>query len=169
MMMTQEQIEQLITNAHAALDATSRPAVSFDGNARAGSGIPLSRYFDHTLLKPEATVDQYETLCNQAKQHETRSVCVPPDRVPMCVARLAGSSVEVCTVIGFPLGYHSTGAKVAEVRHTLLEGATEFDVVIPIGRMRDGDPGAVYDDVRAVVDAAEGRIVKVILETATAE
>ncbi|MDA3950864.1 MAG: deoxyribose-phosphate aldolase [Spirochaeta sp.] len=162
--MTNEQIQKMIADVHAALDAAGRPMVAFAGDARIESGASLNRYFDHTLLKPEATADQYETLCDQARQYETRSVCVPPDRVPLCVSRLAGSTVEVCTVIGFPLGYHSTGAKVAEVRHTLGEGATEFDMVIPVGRLRDGDPGAVYDDVRAVVDAAEGRIVKVILE-----
>ncbi|TVR68426.1 MAG: deoxyribose-phosphate aldolase [Spirochaetaceae bacterium] len=133
---------------------------------RADSRTELSRYFDHTLLKPEARASQYETLCREALQLRTRTVCVPPDRVALAVDLLQDSTVEVCTVIGFPLGYSSTSAKVAEVDLTRTLGASEFDVVIPVGRLRDGDLPAVYDDIRAVVAAAEGSVVKVILETA---
>jgi len=148
------------------LSRSGRDAVAFDGTPRIETGAPLARYFDHTQLKPEATAEQYRKLCLEAREAGTRSVCVPPDRVRECVGHLEDSGVEVCTVIGFPLGYHSTSAKVEEVRCTLSDGATEFDMVIPVGRLRDGDPAVVYDDVRAVVEAAEGRIVKVILETA---
>lgn len=164
--MTNDEIQRFSETTQAHLDASGRPATAFAGDPRVESDAPLARYFDHTLLKPEATTDQYVRLCEEAQAIGTRSVCVPPDRVGLCAEQLAGSPVEVCTVIGFPLGYHNTGAKVEEVRFTLAEGASEFDMVIPIGRHRDGDPAVVYDDVRAVVDAAEGRIVKVILETA---
>ena len=155
------------TQAH--LVATNRPAFEYSGDARIDPDAPLARYFDHTLLKPEATASQYRTLCDQARAYGTRSVCVPPDRVELCSTQLAGSSVEVCTVIGFPLGYHSTSAKVTEVEMAASAGATEFDMVIPIGRLRDGDVNAIYDDVRAVVAAAGSQIVKVILETALLE
>lgn len=148
------------------LTAAQRPAFSFDGSARIAPGAPLAQYFDHTLLKPEATAEQYRILCEQARQYGTRSVCVPPDRVGLCRGELEGSQVEVCTVIGFPLGYHSTSAKVTEVEMAGSAGASEFDMVIPIGRLRDGDVHAIYDDIRAVVTAAGGQIVKVILETA---
>ncbi len=157
---------QIVETARNHLESSGRPYVGYTGKARMEKGGSLARYFDHTLLKPDATAAQYEELCDQALELTTRSVCIPPDRISLCARRLEGSVVEVCTVIGFPLGYHSTAAKVEEVRMAGGEGATEFDMVIPIGRLRDGDPSVVYDDVRAVVDAAEGMIVKVILETA---
>jgi deoxyribose-phosphate aldolase len=165
-MKDEAKVLEIIEETRKHLDDSGRRYVSFRGSARVTPGESLPRYFDHTLLKPDALVAQYEELCDQAMELTTRSVCVPPDRVRLCARRLEGSSVETCTVIGFPLGYHSTSAKVEEVRMALGEGATEFDMVIPIGRLRDGDPSVVYDDVRAVVDAAEGLVVKVILETA---
>ncbi|MFW5644064.1 MAG: deoxyribose-phosphate aldolase [Alkalispirochaeta sp.] len=164
--MNEENIRSKSDALRETLTRSGRDAVAFEGASRIEEGAPLARYFDHTQLKPEATAEQYAALCREAREAGTRSVCVPPDRVRECVGDLDGSGVEVCTVIGFPLGYHSTSAKVEEVRYALSEGATEFDMVIPIGRLRDGDPAVVYDDVRAVVEAAEGRIVKVILETA---
>ena len=148
------------------LDEVGRPAIDFPGTVRIAADAPLAQYFDHTLLKPDATKDRYEALCREARAYGVRSVCVPPDRVSLCAELLADSGVDVCTVIGFPLGYHSTTSKVGEVEMAAAAGAVEFDTVIPIGRLRDGDVEAVYDDVRAVVAAAPGRIVKVILETA---
>ena len=164
--MNESEIGTAIARANDALEKAGRPEIAFGGTARVDGDAGLARYFDHTLLKPEATEDRYRTLCEEARNYGTRSVCVPPDRVALCAALLRGSETEVCTVIGFPLGYHSTTAKVAEVEMVASQGATEFDMVIPIGRMRDGDAVAVYDDVRAVVAAAGEGIVKVILETA---
>ncbi len=164
--MNESEIKTGIARANDTLEKAGRPAIAFDGTARVDSEAGLARYFDHTLLKPEATEDRYRTLCEEARRYGTRSVCVPPDRVALCAELLRGSDTEVCTVIGFPLGYHSSSAKVAEVEMAASQGATEFDMVIPIGRMRDGDPTVVYDDVRAVVAAAGEKIVKVILEIA---
>ncbi|MCG8479346.1 MAG: deoxyribose-phosphate aldolase [Spirochaetales bacterium] len=164
--MNESDIKTDIARTNDALEKAGRPEIAFGGRARVDSAAGLARYFDHTLLKPEATEDRYRTLCEEAKGYGTRSVCVPPDRVALCAGLLRGSETEVCTVVGFPLGYHSAAAKVAEVEMAASQGATEFDMVIPIGRMRDGDPVAVYDDVRAVVAAAGEGIVKVILETA---
>ncbi|MEX2443540.1 MAG: deoxyribose-phosphate aldolase [Alkalispirochaeta sp.] len=164
--MNEQEILKRAAATREHLTAAHRPAVDFSGSPRIAADAPLARYFDHTLLKPEATAAQYQMLCEQAREYGTRSVCVPPDRVELCGSYLAGSAVEVCTVIGFPLGYHSTSAKVTEVEMATSVGATEFDMVIPIGRLRDGDVNAIYDDVRAVVAAAGSQIVKVILETA---
>ncbi|MFW5693635.1 MAG: deoxyribose-phosphate aldolase [Alkalispirochaeta sp.] len=164
--MNEQDILTRAANVRDRLIAVDRPAFDFPGEARISSDAPLAQYFDHTLLKPEATAEHYETLCAQAREYGTRSVCVPPDRVQLCSSYLDDCPVEVCTVIGFPLGYHSTSAKVAEVEIAASAGATEFDMVIPIGRLRDGNVNAVYDDVRAVVVAAGSQIVKVILETA---
>lgn len=164
--MNEQEIAKRAAVIQERLTSADRPAVDFPGSARIAAGAPLAQYFDHTLLKPEATAEQYRTLCAQAREYGTRSVCVPPDRVELCKSHLAESTVEVCTVIGFPLGYHSTSAKVTEVEMAASAGATEFDMVIPIGRLRDGDVNAIYDDVRAVVATAGSQIVKVILETA---
>jgi deoxyribose-phosphate aldolase len=165
-MMTDSEVQSTALETIKALVNGDRPAIDFEGSARIDENAPTARYFDHTLLKPEAVASQYETLCDEALEYAVRSVCVPPDRVAMSADRLRGSVVEVCTVIGFPLGYHTSGAKVGEVERTRELGATEFDMVIPIGRMRDGDIHGIYDDVRAVVEAAGEHIVKVILETA---
>lgn len=164
--MTDKQITERIAATRQRLHDAGRPAIEWTGSARVSPDAPLSRYFDHTLLKPEATAEQYRALCEEARTLQSRSVCVPPDRVGLCTELLAGSGVEVCTVIGFPLGYHSSSAKVTEVELAASAGATEFDMVIPIGRMRDGDIEAVYDDIRAVVAAAGSMVVKVILENA---
>lgn len=164
--MTDQQISRTTGDTREQLNAAGRPEHPFSGAARIAPNAPLSRYFDHTLLKPDAEADQYRTLCEEATQLKTRSVCVPPDRVGMCVDLLGGSAVEICTVVGFPLGYQTTSSKVADVETTRALGATEFDMVIPVGRLRDGDCIGVYDDVLAVVTAAEGFLVKVILETA---
>lgn len=163
--MSQSDIATLAQTTIERLVASGRPAIAFTGRARVEDGAPLQRYIDHTLLKQEATADQYRNLCGEARSAGTRSVCVPPDRVALCVAELEGSAVEVCTVVGFPFGYQSTAAKAADVTVTRELGATEFDMVIPVGRVRDGLIEELYDDVRAVVAAADGLLVKVILET----
>lgn len=164
--MQSEKITALIREAEAILREAGRPAIPCSLSVRAAEDQALSRYFDHTLLKPEAGADQYEALCAEALALQTRSVCVPPNRVAQCAGLLRDSPVEVCTVIGFPLGYCSTSAKVADVEVTRSLGASEFDMVLSPGKVREGDLPAVYDDIRAVTSAAEGFVVKVILETA---
>lgn len=124
-----------------------------------------SKYIDHTLLKPEATQDQIEKLCQEAKQYDFASVCVNPYWVPFCKEELKDSDVKVCTVIGFPLGATSSVSKAFETAHAIEQGADEVDMVMNIGELLAGHDQAVQKDIEAVVQAAQGKIVKVILET----
>lgn len=124
-----------------------------------------SKYIDHTLLKPEATQDQIEKLCQEAKQYDFASVCVNPYWVPFCKEELKDSDVKVCTVIGFPLGATSSASKAFETAHAIEQGADEVDMVMNIGELLAGNDQAVQKDIEAVVQAAQGKIVKVILET----
>lgn len=124
-----------------------------------------SKYIYHTLLKPEATQDQIEKLCQEAKQYDFASVCVNPYWVPFCKEELKDSDVKVCTVIGFPLGATSSASKAFETAHAIEQGADEVDMVMNIGELLAGHDQAVQKDIEAVVQAAQGKIVKVILET----
>lgn len=124
-----------------------------------------SKYIDHTLLKPEATQDQIEKLCQEAKQYDFASVCVNPYWVPFCKEELKDSDVKVCTVIGFPLGAASSASKAFETAHAIEQGADEVDMVMNIGELLAGHDQAVQKDIEAIVQAAQGKIVKVILET----
>lgn len=130
--------------------------------------ISIAGIIDHTLLRPDATRDEILKICREARQYNFASVCVNPCWVPVVAAELAGSSVKVCSVVGFPLGATSTKAKVAETEAALRDGAQEIDMVQNIGALRGGDHDAVRSDIEAVVAVAHraGAIVKVILETA---
>ncbi|PPG85862.1 deoxyribose-phosphate aldolase [Rathayibacter rathayi] len=125
----------------------------------------IAALIDHAILKPEFTRADVDAQLDQARASGVFSVCVRPSDIAHAVARLDGSAVLVGTVIGFPHGTTSTAAKVAESRQALADGAVELDMVVNIGRLRSGLLQDVEDDIRAVVDTAEGRIVKVILET----
>lgn len=126
----------------------------------------LANLIDHTVLKPEATQNQIQTLCEEAKTYGFASVCVNPYWVPLAKKLLEGSDVLVCTVIGFPLGATLTEVKAFETRVSIEKGASEVDMVINIGALKDGDLATVEADIKAVVDeAGEGALVKVILET----
>ena len=127
--------------------------------------MSVNSYIDHTLLKPEATQDQIEKLCQEAKQYDFASVCVNPYWVPFCKEELKDSDVKVCTVIGFPLGATSSASKAFETAHAIEQGADEVDMVMNIGELLAGHDQAVQKDIEAVVQAAQGKIVKVILET----
>lgn len=127
--------------------------------------MSLNKYIDHTVLKANATRAQVEKLCDEAAEHGFASVCVNSCWVPLCAERLAGTGVNVCTVIGFPLGAMSTAGKAAEAAAAVADGADELDMVINVGWLVAGEDGLVRDDVAAVVAAAEGRCVKVIIET----
>lgn len=120
---------------------------------------------DHTLLKAFAEEGQIATLCEEARLHHFASVCVNPCYVEQCAALLAGSGVAVCTVIGFPLGANTPAVKAAETKDAIGKGATEVDMVINIGALKSGREDVVYEDIRAVVEAADGVLCKVILET----
>jgi deoxyribose-phosphate aldolase len=127
----------------------------------------IAKLIDHTLLKPDATYDQIDKLCDEARQFGFASVCVNPVYVKRCAARLRGASPVVCTVIGFPLGATPTEIKVLEARRAIRDGAREIDMVVAIGALKSGDHRAVYDDIRMVAESVRdgGAILKVILET----
>lgn len=138
---------------------------------RPGSGeVPaeLAKYIDHTLLRPDATSAQIEQLCDEAKKFEFASVCVNPTNVPLCAARLRGSDVRVCSVIGFPFGASVAEIKALEARRAIRDGAHEIDMVINIGALKSGDDERVYRDIRGVVEACRdgSALCKVIIETA---
>ena len=126
--------------------------------------MELNRMIDHTLLKANATRAQIEKLCDEALEYNFASVCVNTCWVPLAHEKLAGSEVKTCCVVGFPLGAMLTEAKAAETRLAVEAGADEVDMVINIGWLFDGEYDAVRDDIAAVVKAADGKCVKVIIE-----
>jgi deoxyribose-phosphate aldolase len=127
---------------------------------------PLAFKIDHTLLKPEASEAEIRELCEEARAHGFYSVCVNPANVALCAGLLAGSTVKVCTVVGFPLGASTSAVKAFETRDAIANGAQEIDMVIDLGALKSGHWDRVAADIRAVVEAAGGVLVKVILETA---
>ncbi len=126
----------------------------------------VAPYLDHTLLKPAATDAEVRQLCEEARRYGFAAVCVNSAFVPLCASLLAGTGVTVCSVVGFPLGAMSTDAKAYETRRAVADGAREIDMVIPVGKLQAGDYAYVLRDIEAVVGAAHGVPVKVILETA---
>ncbi|MCI5949391.1 MAG: deoxyribose-phosphate aldolase [Parolsenella sp.] len=126
--------------------------------------MELNRMIDHTLLKANATRAQIEKLCDEALEYNFASVCVNTCWVPLAHEKLAGSEVNTCCVVGFPLGAMLTEAKAAETRLAVEAGADEVDMVINVGWLLDGEYDAVRDDIAAVVKAADGKCVKVIIE-----
>jgi deoxyribose-phosphate aldolase len=133
-------------------------------------GVPedLAKLIDHTLLRPDATYADIDKLCDEAAKYGFASVCVNPVHVKRCAQRLRGAASVVCTVVGFPLGATPSEIKALEARRAIRDGAREVDMVLAIGALKSGDHRYVYDDIRAVAEAAhDGRaILKVILETA---
>jgi deoxyribose-phosphate aldolase len=125
----------------------------------------LARFIDHTLLKPDATAADIERLCAEAREHQFFAVCVNGSRVAQAGHVLDGSEVKVAAVVGFPLGAADSDSKRFETEAALDNGAQEIDVVINIGRLKDGDHACVLRELRDVVEAADERPVKVILET----
>jgi deoxyribose-phosphate aldolase len=126
----------------------------------------IGRMIDHTLLAPDSTAAEVDQLCREALEYRFASVCINPYRVPLAASLLKGSTVKVCTVIGFPLGANQTRTKAQEARLAVREGAQEVDMVLNVGAARDGDWTLVERDIREVVSAAGSRVVvKVILET----
>jgi deoxyribose-phosphate aldolase len=128
----------------------------------------IANMIDHTLLKAEATKAQVVTLVEEAKQHSFASVCVNPTWVKTAAELLKETpEVKVCTVIGFPLGASTSEVKAFETKNAIENGATEVDMVINIGALKDKDYEYVENDIRAVVEAAKGKaLTKVIIETA---
>lgn len=130
----------------------------------------IAEYIDHTLLKPEAKLDAIKRICDEAKEHHFKSVCVNSCHCRFVSQELAGSGVNTCCVVGFPLGAMATEAKAFEAAYCVESGANEVDMVINIGAAKDGDWDFVENDIRAVVnvahDGVKGKtaLVKVIIE-----
>lgn len=125
----------------------------------------LARYIDHTLLKANASRDEFKKLCEEARKYKFASVCVNAANVGLCARELRGSGVPVVAVVGFPLGATTPAAKAFETREAVRDGAEEIDMVINIGALKSKDYALVLADIQAVVGAAGGKKVKVILET----
>lgn len=124
----------------------------------------IARMIEHTLLRAEATPSQIEGLCEEARRFGFYSVCIQPRFVPMASSLLRGSGVRVSTVAGFPLGATLTSAKAFEARSSVEAGADEVDMVMAVGLARAGMWDEVQADIRAVVEASSGALVKVIIE-----
>lgn len=128
----------------------------------------IARLIDHTLLKPDASQDQIAQLCYEARTHNFASVCINPTHVKLAAQLLKGSAVDVCTVVGFPLGASPATVKAYETQQALRDGATEIDMVINVGALKSQDYKHVFEDIGAVVRTAHSgnALVKVIIEAA---
>lgn len=126
----------------------------------------LAKYIDHTILKPESSVEQVKKLCAEAREYGFASVCVNTGYTKLVSSKLEGSDVKTCVVVGFPLGATTKETKAFETKQAIEDGADEVDMVINVGYMKSGMHDEVKEDIKAVVDAAAGKaVVKVILET----
>ena len=137
-------------------------------HATAGVGAGVSSMIDHTLLKADATRDEIEKLCREAAEFKFATVCVNPAWVAFAAARLRGTGVGVCSVVGFPLGATTADVKNFETRRAIYDGAAEIDMVINVGALKSGDLRTVERDIEAVTDPCRqcGVISKVIIEAA---
>lgn len=125
----------------------------------------IANKIDHTMLKADATADTIRRYCTEAKEYHFASVCVNSCHVPLVAAELAGTDVNTCCVVGFPLGAMLTSAKAFEASESVKAGAQEVDMVINIGAVKDRNWDLVRSDIKAVVEASKPAIVKVIIET----
>ncbi len=127
----------------------------------------LNKYIDHTILKPTCLVADIEKLCAEAKQYDFAAVCVPPNFVKLAKEKLAGSTVQVATVIGFPFGYSATEAKIAEIILAMVDGADELDVVANISAIKNGDWSAIADEINHIMPIirSKGKVIKIIIES----
>lgn len=124
-----------------------------------------NKMIDHTVLKADTTLETVKRICDEAMEYGFASVCINPCHVAYCADYLKDSDVNVCTVIGFPLGANTSAVKAFETKDAIANGADEIDMVMNIGALKDKNYDLVRDDVKAVVEAANGTLVKVILET----
>lgn len=126
----------------------------------------IAQYIDHTILKPEATVEDVKKLCKEAKEYNFASVCVNGCYAKLVSTELMGTDVKTCVVVGFPLGAMTKEAKAFETNQAIENGATEIDMVINVGALKDKNYSLLKEDIEAVVNAAKGKaLVKVIIET----
>ncbi len=127
--------------------------------------MKLNQYIDHTLLKPEAVSADYERLCEEAREWDFISVCVPPGWVAFCKETLGTAATKVATVVGFPLGYSLATTKIAEARELLALGADELDMVLNISFLKAGQLREVENEIRDIKTLMPDKILKVIFET----
>ena len=128
----------------------------------------LPAHLDHTLLKPDCTAAQIRQLCQEAKEHQFASVCVPPCYVALAAQQLAGTAVAVGTVVGFPFGYQATRVKFREAEIAIEAGATELDMVLNISHLKSGELALIGEEIQDLADLAHlhRALLKVIIETA---
>lgn len=124
-----------------------------------------NKMIDHTVLKADTPLETVKRICDEAMEYGFASVCINPCHVAYCADYLKDSDVNVCTVIGFPLGANKSAVKAFETKDAIANGADEIDMVMNIGALKDKNYDLVRNDVKAVVEAANGTLVKVILET----
>jgi deoxyribose-phosphate aldolase len=129
----------------------------------------LAKYFDHTILKPAATAAEVANICQEAVSYGFFSVCINPVHVKKVSDLLKGTEVKVCSVVGFPLGTNTSAMKARETKQAVADGADEIDMVINVGALKDGNYDFVENDIKGVVEAARGRVAKVIIETCLLE
>lgn len=127
--------------------------------------MELNKYIDHTNLNSEATLRDIEKLCDEAIKYKFASVCVHPYYVSLASSLLKNENVEVCTVVGFPLGMNTTSTKAYEAIEAINNGATEIDMVINMGALKNKDYEYIKDEIEEVRDAIDGKVLKVIIET----
>ena len=128
--------------------------------------MSIASYIDHTLLKPDATGEQIDKLCQEAREYGFASVCVNPYYVARCVKNLKGTDVKVCTVVGFPLGATTAESKAFEALQAIASGAKEIDMVMNVCAMKSGHTKAIEQEIQALAAAVEDKaILKVIIET----
>ena len=169
------QVLSMLAGQHTEQGLENADQVVANGAARigycgAGSAVPqnLARYIDHTVLKPDTTPADIDTLCDEAEEYGFYSVCLNPCWTARAARRLRGTGVAVATVVGFPLGANTPEIKAMEARRALRDGAREIDMVINIGALKGGDNDLVRRDIAGVSDACRevGALNKVIIETA---
>jgi len=163
--ITKEVLQRL--NEKSALQGAGNQAQTLPNTATTRmSQAELAGYIDHTLLKPEAVETQFEQLCSEAIAYKFKSVCVNSSWVPFVARKLRGTGIEICSVIGFPLGGMDTRSKAFEARSAIASGATELDMVINVGALKSGNLKLVEEDIRAIKRACRSTtVLKVILET----
>jgi deoxyribose-phosphate aldolase len=161
-----ELIERITQEVVARLQISQNRIGGASPSSEAPLPFELARYIDHTLLKPEATEEQVDKLCEEAAKHHFYSVCVNSTWVEHCARRLGGTGVKICAVVGFPLGAMDSRAKAFEARTAIANGASEIDMVMNVGAMKAKDFALVREDMLAVRRACRpGIVLKVILET----
>lgn len=127
--------------------------------------MKFEKYFDHTILKPDATLDEVRTLCEEAVKYSFASVCVNSCHTAFVKNELKGSDVATCVVVGFPLGAMDSDSKAFETKRAVENGADEIDMVINVGALKDNNYELVKADILAVRNACQGKVLKVIIET----